>query len=242
MRRGGAPAALAPNQSMATKQQTACAPCWHLHSRRSRTPHHAPAPLCPKPSPRHRRGKGAPGGAGYDLNRNFPDQWKDKGADLTKPAAGTQPEVAAVMAFSLTRNWLAGANFHEGDMVRIGKAVAGGPQLGRERAAPGLSARCGTAVSRRLQGHRRAAAGPSAGCGRASARMAELLTAGRAGGALRGRPARRLPRRGASAQLGSVWGRLCTGPGSRGPRIPPLPNIPNPDHQLPPNPNPLSPS
>lgn len=63
-----------------------------------------------------RRNNRAPKG-GFDLNRNFPDQWRDKGSDLKQPLPNSQPEVKAVISFFLGRTWLAAANFHEGDAV-----------------------------------------------------------------------------------------------------------------------------
>jgi hypothetical protein len=80
-------------------------------------PHAPPPPPRPIITPvHHSRAKGGTG-AGYDLNRNFPDHFASSGADLRQPTALTQPEVRAVMAFSLGRTWLAAANFHEGDLV-----------------------------------------------------------------------------------------------------------------------------
>ncbi|KAI8473598.1 MAG: hypothetical protein J3K34DRAFT_410576 [Monoraphidium minutum] len=54
---------------------------------------------------------------GFDLNRNFPDPIVDKGTDLRKARPQTQPEVAAVMEWSLGRNWAGSANLHEGAVV-----------------------------------------------------------------------------------------------------------------------------
>lgn len=47
---------------------------------------------------------------GIDLNRNFPDQF-------TTPDPTPQPEVQAVMAWSLSRNYMLSANLHGGDLV-----------------------------------------------------------------------------------------------------------------------------
>ncbi len=37
------------------------------------------------------------GGYGYDLNRNFPDQYRDAGSDLRAPVSDAQPETIAVV-------------------------------------------------------------------------------------------------------------------------------------------------
>jgi hypothetical protein len=57
--------------------------------------------------------------AKVDLNRDFPDHYRDSANPLAlrSPRAGAQPETVAVMAFLLGRSWAAGANFHEGTLV-----------------------------------------------------------------------------------------------------------------------------
>jgi hypothetical protein len=55
---------------------------------------------------------------GADLNRNFPDPVLDRGSDLRKATAATEPEVAQIMDFILSRTWSASANLHEGSVVR----------------------------------------------------------------------------------------------------------------------------
>lgn len=50
---------------------------------------------------------------GIDLNRNFPDQFKDP-VDTTE---GREPETIAVMNFIRNRHFTLGANFHGGDLV-----------------------------------------------------------------------------------------------------------------------------
>lgn len=50
---------------------------------------------------------------GVDLNRDFPDRVDDS----TNTTAGREPETAAVMNFSATRNFVLSANFHGGTVV-----------------------------------------------------------------------------------------------------------------------------
>lgn len=50
---------------------------------------------------------------GYDLNRNFPDQW----VDPNDTASGRQPETQRVMTWALDRNFSLSANFHGGSVV-----------------------------------------------------------------------------------------------------------------------------
>lgn len=54
---------------------------------------------------------------GVDLNRNFPDRVVDKGTNLRLPGPQAQPEVRAVMEFTLNKTWTASANLHEGAVV-----------------------------------------------------------------------------------------------------------------------------
>lgn len=67
-----------------------------------------------------RRGNRGKTRGGYDLNRNFPDHYRDAGKDLSRPGITpdpTQPEVQAMMEFLLSRTFVMGANFHEGSLV-----------------------------------------------------------------------------------------------------------------------------
>ena len=107
--------------------------------------------------PPRSKDKGKP--QGYDLNRNFPDQYTDKGTDLTKPQDDTQPETAAVMNFSLERPWLAAANFHEGELV--GRAYAIYSVMAIDSACSTLGHACrGGATRARVSAWGRSAAGP----------------------------------------------------------------------------------
>lgn len=67
---------------------------------------------------------------GFDLNRNFPDPIKNKGQNLRVPLATSQPEVGAMMNFSLgaVTPFTAAANLHEGSIVRggYGQVLLGG--------------------------------------------------------------------------------------------------------------------
>ncbi|GBF96908.1 carboxypeptidase D [Raphidocelis subcapitata] len=54
---------------------------------------------------------------GVDLNRNFPDAFVNRNWDLRQPLPNSQPETAAVMAWSLAHNFAASANMHEGAVV-----------------------------------------------------------------------------------------------------------------------------
>jgi hypothetical protein len=52
-----------------------------------------------------------------DLNRNFPDPWLNRDWDLRTPLPTSQPEVRAMMNFTLSRQFTASANMHEGAVV-----------------------------------------------------------------------------------------------------------------------------
>ena len=68
----------------------------------------------PTPPPPHTR-------RGVDLNRNFPDPNVNKGVDLKQPLPESQPEVRAMMAFTLAHGpFAASANMHEGAVVSSG--------------------------------------------------------------------------------------------------------------------------
>ena len=98
--------------------------------------------LHPLPAPARGKTRG-----GYDLNRNFPDHYRDAGKDLSRPGITpdpTQPEVQAMMEFLLSRTFVMGANFHEGSLVRAPRT---GPQMGREP-VPGMGSGAGQQLER----------------------------------------------------------------------------------------------
>lgn len=66
---------------------------------------------------------------GYDLNRNFPDQYRTLSGDR----GHRQPEVKAMMAWSLSNNFVLSANLHGGDLC------ANYPYDGNYRMVNGLS-------------------------------------------------------------------------------------------------------
>ncbi len=60
--------------------------------------------------------KGRANANGRDLNRNFPDQFKD-GMTLPNPEAGREPETVAIMRWSREFPFVLSANLHGGSLV-----------------------------------------------------------------------------------------------------------------------------
>lgn len=54
---------------------------------------------------------------GVNLNRDFPGPLRDRPGVMAPPSGREQPETAAVMAWTLSRQFTAGANLHEGAFV-----------------------------------------------------------------------------------------------------------------------------
>ena len=61
------------------------------------------------------RGSGRENANNVDLNRNFPDQWRDwKSKDLT---TGKEPETIAAMTWIVTNPFVLSGNLHGGSVV-----------------------------------------------------------------------------------------------------------------------------